>query len=51
MTCVPENTNVAYISKDLKQDKIFDALKWIAAIRCQLQHRGKQSLSHPVVEE
>jgi len=52
MTYIPEESKVIYKSKDGKEEKVFDALEWLAAMCCQLQHIGvRESLSHPVVEE
>jgi len=49
---IPEEAKVIYKSKDGKEEKVFDALEWLAAMCCQLQHIGvRESLSHPVVEE
>ncbi len=39
MTHVPEEAKVVYKSKDRKQEKIFDALEWIAAM-CSHVPRG-----------
>ena len=32
MTYIPEESKVVYQSKDGKEEKIFDALEWIAAM-------------------
>lgn len=52
MTYIPEESKVIYQFKDGKQEKVFHALEWFAAMCCQPQHMGVMpSLSHPVVEE
>lgn len=38
MTYVPEEAKVVYKSKDRKQEKVFDALEWIAAMYFQPQY-------------
>ena len=42
MTYVPEEAKVVYKSKDRKQEKIFDALDWIAAMCSHAPNKGEQ---------
>ena len=46
MTYVPEEAKVVYKSKDRKQEKIFDALEWIAAMCSHVPNKGEQMVRY-----
>ena len=46
MTYVPEEAMVVYKSKDRKQEKIFDALEWIAAMCSHVSNKGEQMVRY-----
>ena len=46
MTYVPEEAMVVYKSKDRKQEKIFDALEWIAAMCSHVPNKGEQMVRY-----
>jgi len=41
MTYVPQESKVIYKSKDRKEEKIFDALEWIAAMCSHVPNKGE----------
>jgi hypothetical protein len=43
MTYVPEKGKVMYESKAGKQEKSFDAVKWLAAMRSPVPNKGELS--------
>jgi hypothetical protein len=52
MTYIQEESKVIYQSKDGKEEKILDALDWLAAMCYQPQHIGVGRFSpHPVAGE
>ena len=42
MTYIPEESKVSYQSKDGKDEKVFDALEWLAAMCSHVPNRGEQ---------
>ncbi len=46
MTYVPEEAKVVYKSKDRKQEKIFDALEWLAAMCSHVPNKGEQMVRY-----
>jgi hypothetical protein len=42
MTYIPEDSKVVYKSKDGREEKIFDALEWIAAMCSHVPNKGEQ---------
>ncbi len=42
MTYLPEESKVIYESKDGKEEKVFDALDWLAAITSHVPNKGEQ---------
>jgi len=42
MGYVPEESKVIYQSKDGKQEKLFDALEWLAAMCSHVPNKGEQ---------
>ncbi|MBW1737359.1 MAG: transposase [Deltaproteobacteria bacterium] len=46
MTYIPENSEVVYHSKDGKEEKIFDALEWIAAMCSDVPNKGEQMVTY-----
>ncbi|MCJ7748365.1 MAG: hypothetical protein MUP27_11550 [Desulfobacterales bacterium] len=42
MTYLPGESKVIYCSKDGKQEKVFDALEWFAAMGSHVPNKGKQ---------
>ena len=47
MTYIPEDFKVVYQSKDGKEEKIFDALQWLAAMCSHVPNKGEQMLRYP----
>jgi hypothetical protein len=43
MSYVPEESNVIYQSKDEKEEKVFDALEWLAAMYSHVSNKGEQT--------
>jgi len=43
---IPEESKVIYQSKDGKEEKIFDALEWIAAICSHVPYKGEQMVRY-----
>jgi hypothetical protein len=43
MTYIPEESKVSYQSKDGKDEKVFDALEWLAAMCSHVLNRGEQT--------
>jgi hypothetical protein len=46
MTYVPEKSKVIYQSKDGKEEKIFDALEWMAAMCSHVPNKGEQMVRY-----
>ncbi|MBW2616563.1 MAG: transposase, partial [Deltaproteobacteria bacterium] len=46
MTYIPEESKVVYQSKDGKEEKIFDALEWIAAMCSHVPNKGEQMVRY-----
>ena len=46
MTYVPEEGQVLYQSKDGKQQKVFDALEWLAAMCSHVPNKGEQMVRY-----
>jgi hypothetical protein len=46
MTYMPEESKVSYQSKDGKDEKIFDALEWLAAMCSHVPNRGEQMVRY-----
>jgi len=46
MTYMPEESKVVYQSKDGKEEKIFDALEWIAAMCSHVPNKGEQMVRY-----
>jgi hypothetical protein len=46
MTYVPEESKVVYRSKDGKQEKVFDALEWLAAMASHVLIKGGQMVRY-----
>jgi hypothetical protein len=46
MTYFPEDSKVVYRSKDGKDEKIFDALEWIAAMYSHVPNKGEQMVRY-----
>ena len=42
MTYIPDESKVVYKSKDTKEEKIFDALEWLAAMCSHVPNKGEQ---------
>jgi len=40
MTYIPEESMVVYRSKDGKEEKVFDALEWLAAMCSRAPNKG-----------
>jgi len=46
MSYIPEELKVIYQSKDGKQEKLFDALEWLAAMCSHVPNRGEQMVRY-----
>lgn len=46
MTYFPEDSKVVYQSKDGKEEKIFDALDWLAAMCSHIPNKGEQMVRY-----
>jgi hypothetical protein len=46
MTYFPEDSKVVYRSKDGKEEKIFDALEWLAAMCSHVPKKGEQMVRY-----
>ena len=46
MTYFPEDSKVVYRSKDGKEEKIFDALEWLAAMCSHVPNKGEQMVGY-----
>lgn len=46
MTYIPEESKVIYQSKDGKQEKVFDALEWLAAMCSHVPNKGEQMVRY-----
>ena len=42
MTYIPEDSKVVYRSKDGKEERVFDALEWLAAMGSHVPNKGEQ---------
>jgi hypothetical protein len=47
MTYIPEESKVAYQSKDGKEEKVFDAIEWLAAMCSHVPNKGEQPVESP----
>jgi hypothetical protein len=49
MIYIPEESNVIYQSKDGKNEKVFDAFEWLAAMCSHVPNKGEQTrLPYPI---
>ena len=46
MTYLPEESKVVYRSKDGKEERIFDALEWLAAMCSHVPNKGQQMVRY-----
>ena len=46
MTYLPDESQVLYRSKDGKNEKIFDALEWLAAMCSHVPNKGEQMVRY-----
>ena len=46
MTYIPEDSKVVYRSKDGKEEKVFDALEWLAAMCSHVPNKGEQMVRY-----
>lgn len=46
MTYIPEDCKVVYESKDGEEEKIFDALEWLAAMCSHISNKGEQTVRY-----
>ena len=46
MTYIPEEAKVSYQSKDGKEEKVFDALEWLAAMCSHVPNKGEQMVRY-----
>ncbi len=46
MTYIPEESRVIYQSKDGKEEKVFDALEWLAAMCSHVPNKGEQMVKY-----
>jgi hypothetical protein len=46
MTYIPEESKVSYQSKDGKEEKVFDALEWLAAMCSHVPDKGEQMVRY-----
>jgi hypothetical protein len=46
MTYIPEESKVIYQSKDGKEEKVFDALEWLAAMCSHVPNKGEQMVRY-----
>jgi len=46
MTYIPEESKVVYRSKDGKEQKVFDALEWLAAMCSHVPNKGQQMVRY-----
>jgi len=46
MTYTPEVAKVSYQSKDGKEEKVFDAMEWLAAMCSQVPNKGEQMVRY-----
>ena len=46
MTYIPEESKVVYRSKDAKEEKVFDALEWLAAMCSHVPNKGQQMVRY-----
>ena len=46
MAYIPEESKVIYQSKDRKEEKVFDALEWIAAMCSHVPNKGEQMVRY-----
>jgi len=50
MIYIPEETKVSYQSNDGKEEKIFEALEWLAAMCSHVPNKGEQPVESLQVE-
>jgi len=46
MSYLPEESQIIYRSKDNRQEKIFDALEWLAAMTSHIPDHGEQMVRY-----
>ena len=46
MTYIPEESKVIYQSKDGKDEKVFGALEWLAAMTSHVPNKGEQMVRY-----
>jgi hypothetical protein len=46
MTCLPEESKVIYEPKDAQEEKVFDALEWLAAMSSHVPDKGEQMVRY-----
>jgi hypothetical protein len=46
MTYIPQESKVVYLSKDGKEEKVFDALEWLAAMCSHVPNKGEQMVRY-----
>jgi hypothetical protein len=46
MIYIPEESKVSYQSKDGKEEKVFDALEWLAAMCSHVPNKGEQMVRY-----
>ena len=46
MSYIPEESKVVYQSKDGKEEKVFDALEWLAAMCSHVPNKGEQMVRY-----
>ena len=46
MTYIPEESKVSYQSKDTKDEKVFNALEWLAAMCSHVPNKGEQMVRY-----
>jgi hypothetical protein len=46
MTYIPEESRIIYQSKDGKNEKVFDALEWLAAMCSHVPNKGEQMVKY-----
>ena len=46
MTYIPEEAKVIYQSKGAKEEKVFDALEWLAAMCTHVPNKGEQMVRY-----
>ena len=46
MTYINEESKISYQSKDGKEEKVFDALEWVAAMCSHVPNKGEQMVKY-----